>query len=313
MRLIKAFVISIIGIVMLLAPGTFAIAATGPVYRLYNPKTGEHFYTVSHSEAITNGCSNPGYKLEASSYFLSDDISIPNATTVSRLYSNDTGDRLYSISANEISAAIVAGYHIETPSAFLAQTTWPSGGATVFRLYNVKTHRHLYTWNAGERDTAISNGYTNEGNAFYFSPSASVGVDRLYNPTTGDHLYTANTLETDAVNCLSPSYEKEGFAFSVNLDTAGGGNSVYRLRDQKGFHFYTKEPQEYYDNILKGSTLENATAFYVYSSSLGGYIPVYRLLNRTSGDHLFTVNSNEQTYALSHGYIAEGTAFYVLP
>ncbi len=308
----------ILGIFALAAP-LLTISSAGattpvPVYRLYNKKTGEHFYTANHDEAIRNGCVNPGYIMEDSSYFMTDSSPVAGATTVSRLYSLSTGDRFYSIAPNEVSNALAHGYVMETPSAFLAHTTFPpAGGRTVFRLYNAKSHRHLYTWSASERDAAVDGGYTNEGNAFYLASDpeyATVVVSRLYNVRTNDHLYSANTDEIDRVNCTNPAYVNEGKVF-YSSQMFGSTAIIQRLRSPNGYHLYSINPAEITTVQAAGFVLEDTQAFVVNTLNEGGMDAFFRLYKPANGDHLLTANQNERMAAvMSGGYTEEGLAFY---
>lgn len=310
----------VLGVVTISAPlFSFSLAGASvvsePVYRLYNKKTGEHFYTANHDEAIRNGCVNPGYVAEDLSYFMTDNSPVTGATTVSRLFSPSTGDRFYSVAPNEVSNALTHGYVMETPSAFLAHTTFPpAGGRAVFRLYNAKAHRHLFTWSATERDAALSGGYTNEGNAFYLASDpdyATVPVARLYNARTGDHLYTANQDETDQVNCTNPAYTNEGVVFYQSMDV-GTAALVQRLRSTKGYHLFTINPAEVATVQAAGYVLEDPQAFFVSTTSESYTTPFYRLFKPSNGDHLITSNQQERAAAVAAGYIDEGLVFYAI-
>jgi len=292
-----------------------AFAASTPIYRLYNRVTGEHFLTASLAEAVANGCPDPGYVMESADYFMTDNTDAPGATTVSRMFNPVTGDRFYSLSANEITSAIANGYIMETPDAFLAESSFPPGGGLgVYQLYNNKLDRHLYTWNYAEVLSAGAAGYTNEGTAFWLDSNptyVTIPVARLYNPQTGDHLYTADQYEINAVNCLKPTYVNEGQMFVASQDSSTGDSPVFRLRAPNGFHIFTISVNEKNQLLSKGYALENSAAFYASTAIKTGYVPVYRLYSNQSGDHLFTTDQGEHVYALSHGYVDEGIAFYV--
>ena len=170
------------------------------VYRLYNAKAGDHFYTQSKSELdlLTNnvkynfGYSNEGRlfqtapKAEAGS---NDDetyaklqsfagvansnsdiertllsLTDPILTKVTRLYNRVNGDHVWSVSADEVAGLEAnADWNNEGPAFYVPRYT---GSQSVTRLYNAKLSRHVLSTSASEQASLARNGWTVEGIAF---------------------------------------------------------------------------------------------------------------------------------------------------
>lgn len=144
----------------------------GDVYRLYNPNTGEHVYTMGQAEK--NNLVRLGWRYEGSlgtSYY-----TIPGQTygkaPVYRLYSKNSGQHLYTTSNYEVSQLKNYGW-VNEGVVFYDATILPSNQKTgVERLYNPNSGQHLYTANWEERDFLIKIGWKDEGRAFSFTTPA---------------------------------------------------------------------------------------------------------------------------------------------
>lgn len=143
------------------------------VYRLYNPNSGEHFYTHAANEygylrtigwrgEGTGWCSPP-----------KEDTSKP----IYRLYNPNAGDHHYTVSANEKDSLVKIGWRYE---GILCSSAKEGPGATrVYRLYNPNCRgggSHHYTRDLNERNTLIRIGWKDEGTAWF-------EVDTTYKPT----------------------------------------------------------------------------------------------------------------------------------
>ena len=121
------------------------------VHRSYNGRTGEHFYTVSLSEAAC--C---GFALEfASFYHLYASAQAGTAPFYRCLLTN--GLHLYTTSSNcegRGSVEGVMGHIAQSPAC---------GAVPLYRVFNRRNGDHFYTTSTGERDGALSGGYVSEG------------------------------------------------------------------------------------------------------------------------------------------------------
>ncbi|MDR2833102.1 MAG: hypothetical protein LBV67_05240 [Streptococcaceae bacterium] len=126
------------------------------MFRLYNPNSGEHFYTASVSER--NNLVKVGWIYEGIGW-----NAPASGNPVYRLYDPNSGDHHYTVNVNERNALVRVGWKNEGVG-------WYSGGQTpLHRSYNpnAKTGSHNYTTNRGEHNALIKAGWINEGIAWY--------------------------------------------------------------------------------------------------------------------------------------------------
>ncbi len=129
------------------------------MFRLYNPNSGEHFYTANRQEAdglVAVGWHDEGLGWKAP--LMSD-------TPVYRLYNPNSGDHHYTPNEEEKDNLIAAGWNYEGIGwySFERETT------PLYRLYNPneKTGTHHYTTDEGERDFLVKQGWVDEGIGWY--------------------------------------------------------------------------------------------------------------------------------------------------
>ena len=153
-----AFVAAIVAAACLLA--TPANAASGiQMQRLYNPNSGEHFYTASAVERdhlVSVGWVHEGVGWTAPE---------TSATPVFRLYNANAGDHHYTASAVERDHLVSVGWRYEGVGWYSDDAR----GAALFRQYNPNAAAgcHNYTTSAVERDHLVSVGWNDEGVAWY--------------------------------------------------------------------------------------------------------------------------------------------------
>ncbi len=126
------------------------------MYRLYNPNSGEHFYTENIKE--DQNLVNAGWRFEGIGW-----IAPTKGAPVYRLYNPNAGDHFYTTSAAEKSSLVKAGWNYEGIG-------WRSGGKTpLYRAYNphATAGSHNYTTNKAEENSLVSAGWSNEGIAWY--------------------------------------------------------------------------------------------------------------------------------------------------
>lgn len=129
--------------------------------RLYNPNSGEHFYTSNYTEKqhlITLGWTDEGIGWSSPK---------TSAHPVYRLYNPNAGDHHYTMNSQEKSSLIVRGWQDEG----IGWYSLPQGhGLPVFRQYNpnaAAAGAHHYTANKAENDYLVSIGWRNEGIAWF--------------------------------------------------------------------------------------------------------------------------------------------------
>lgn len=131
------------------------------MYRLYNPNTGEHFYTAATAERDT--LSSVGWRYEGVGWRAPEKSDTP----VYRLYNSHVigGDHHYTMSASERDMLVRAGWKYEGVG-------WYSDdgeAVPVYREYNpnATTGTHNYTKSESEHRSLVRAGWRDEGVAWY--------------------------------------------------------------------------------------------------------------------------------------------------
>ncbi len=129
-------------------------------YRLYNPATGEHFFTTNKAEHDLLAA-NGNWKSETSTWKSPEKSDFP----IYRLCNPHTNDHHYTMNAGERDALVTLGWRDEGIGLYSAD----SDGVEVYRLYNpnATVGSHHYTTSALERDYLVSLGWNAEGVGFY--------------------------------------------------------------------------------------------------------------------------------------------------
>ena len=159
------------------APGTQADAdaslatqasddQTEAMYRLYNPNSGEHFYTsstVERDSVIAAGWDDEGIGWTAPI----------RGIQVYRLYNPFAGEHHYTTSPDERDMLVEAGWNWEE-GGWLSD---PDKAVPLYRAYNPNAYanNHHYTTDWGEFQTLLSLGWQDEGIAWY--AAAEGGAD----------------------------------------------------------------------------------------------------------------------------------------
>lgn len=142
----------------------------GAMQRLYNPNSGEHFYTGDVNER--NHLVSIGWKDEGTAWYAPE----TSTTPVYRLYSSALEDHHYTTDSNEKDALTKLGWKDEGISWYSDDQK----GTPLYRLYNQnakKAGSHHYTPNKGEADALVSQGWKYEGIAWYGLSSGSSTTD----------------------------------------------------------------------------------------------------------------------------------------
>ena len=140
----------------------FSAASTSnsiSMHRLYNPNSGEHFFTASTSER--DNLAKVGWKYEGVAWT----APTTSNTPVYRLYNANGGEHHYTTDAAERDGLVKVGWKYEDIGWYSsdAQTT------PLHRLYNPNAfaNNHHYTTDTKERDWLVSLGWRYEGIGWY--------------------------------------------------------------------------------------------------------------------------------------------------
>lgn len=140
--------------------------STHPMYRLYNPNTGEHFYTAFQNERAT--LINGGWSDEGTAWNAPDE-----GWFVYRLYNPNEGDHHYTSDEDEKNTLLNLGWRDEGVGWASPSLGWEdpktATGYPIYRLYNPysTTASHHYTANAAEANSLIRLGWRYEGIGWY--------------------------------------------------------------------------------------------------------------------------------------------------
>lgn len=128
------------------------------MHRLYNPNSGEHFYTADSKESSTLVSLGWNYEGKAWNYVSSGD-------PVYRLYNPNAGDHHYTLSAYEKDELVKKGWTYEGVGWY----SDPKQGQPVYRAYNpnAQTGAHHFTVSQGEWRYLGENGWQLEDIAWY--------------------------------------------------------------------------------------------------------------------------------------------------
>ena len=156
---------------------TVEIAKANPMHRLYNPNSGEHFYTKDLNENDT--LVELGWKSEGIGWVAPIDETAGNRP-VYRLYNPNAGDHHYTMNENEKNVLTSIGWKYEgigwysydnmaNSSIKSRDTKIKPAQAVVLREYNPNAKAagaHNYTLNQAENDFLLSVGWLDEGTAW---------------------------------------------------------------------------------------------------------------------------------------------------
>ncbi len=137
-------------------------ASTANVYRLYNPFSGEHFFTANDGERVylaSNGWNDEGIAWTAP---------YSSNRPVYRVFNPYTGEHHYTMNDDERNYLLLTGWNDEGISWYSVNAN--TRGTPVYRLFNPYIKgigAHHYTVNTSERDYLITLGWYYEGIGWY--------------------------------------------------------------------------------------------------------------------------------------------------
>lgn len=263
----KRYLLSLVAIV-----GS-AIMASTPIYaanmeRMYNPNSGEHFYTSNGSEV--RNLKSVGWKDEGIGWEAPDD-----GAPVYRLYNPNAGDHHYTTNAAEKNSLEKAGWRYEGIG-------WYSGGGIpVYRQYNPnakKAGAHNFTTNLSENNMLVRAGWRAEGISWY-----ATGLGRSASEDT-----SKNT------NIQSPSTENDNV--KNEYGTLTGTCTAYDNIPDAGSYILLvpKDRSAYnYNYIGYGITISNSESekYHIYSAKVNG-VGTYSIHHVAAGDYRMIFYSN---------------------
>lgn len=128
------------------------------MYRLYNPNSGEHFYTMNSEER--DSLKSVGWKYEGVGW-----IAPTTGDPVYRLYNPIGGEHHYTLEASERDMLVGAGWNYEG----IGWSSDPNKTIPVYRQYNPNAFscNHNFTTSKDENDYLVRVGWNPEGISWY--------------------------------------------------------------------------------------------------------------------------------------------------
>ena len=135
------------------------VAKKVDMYRLYNPNSGEHFYTASAGEK--DHLVSVGWNYEGIGWTAPEKSNTP----VYRLYNPNAGDHHYTMNVGERNYLVSVGWNDEG----IGWYSDDAQGVPLYRQYNpnAETGSHNYTTNKSENDWLVGLGWNAEGIGWY--------------------------------------------------------------------------------------------------------------------------------------------------
>jgi hypothetical protein len=134
------------------------------MYRLYNPNSGEHFYTKNYKEA--KQLDAIGWSFEGPAWY----APVKSGTPVYRLYNPNAGDHFYTTNLNEKNSLVKVGWNYEGIGWYSNEML--GAREVLYRQYNPNAvaGSHNYTTNIKENNALVKAGWKAEGTAWYGIP-----------------------------------------------------------------------------------------------------------------------------------------------
>lgn len=154
--------------------------AAQTMHRMYNPNSGEHFYTANGIEKDI--LVRAGWNYEGTGWTAPD-----TGPNVYRMYNANAGDHHYTMNPAEKDMLVRVGWNYEG----VGWKTDDYNGVALHRLYNpnAKAGSHHYTTNAGERDSLAAIGWRKEGIGWYgMNPNQKFNVKIVHKGSDGKTL-----------------------------------------------------------------------------------------------------------------------------
>ena len=141
----------------------YVVATSEAMYRLYNPNSGEHFYTANAKEMDT--VVEAGWSYEGIAW----NAPAKSEAPVYRVYNPNSGEHFYTTDISERDGLTSLGWRDEGIGWYSAY----EDGEPVYRLYNpnatgaFEAGAHFYTMKEDERDILDALGWNYEGIGWY--------------------------------------------------------------------------------------------------------------------------------------------------
>lgn len=252
------------------------------MYRLYNPNSGEHFYTASINEC--NSLRIAGWRYEGVGWTAPEKSSTP----VYRLYNANAGEHHYTESETERDFLKRVGWRYEG----IGWYSDDDEGVPLYREYNsnAKSGSHNYTTSKRENDHLVSLGWHGEGIGWY---GLKITGDEGQNPSGDD----SSTEPWNDVVAAAMKETKSNTSFNLPVK-AGEDGAYYADLGSYTVKDNIKKYDPYHDG---GENMQKWTD--------AGYVGSFKLDGRDMYIHHAWHGYNPLTDYIGHYvYVSNGTA-----
>ena len=204
------------------------------MHRLYNPNSGEHFYTADTNEK--NNILKHGWRYEGIAW------TAPDAgDNVYRLYNPNSGEHHYTMGLSEKNHLVKVGWRYEGVG-------WKSDtykGQALYRLYNPNggAGSHHYTKDKNERSHLLKVGWRNENIGWWgMNPNQKFNVTIVHKGSDGKELNKQTVAVTRETNYKATSKSFSGYTLK------GSSSQTVKADKAKTITFnYTKNAVQKYN------------------------------------------------------------------
>ena len=154
-KIVALGAVATLGVVGGVSTAHASASTSNAMYRVYNPNSGEHFYTKSAYEKSV--LVKTGWRYEGIGW-----NAPTSGSAVYRVYNPNSGEHFYTKSAYEKSVLVGRGWRYEGIGWYTANS-----GTPLYRVYNPNSGEHFYTKDSYEKSSLVSRGWRYEGIAWY--------------------------------------------------------------------------------------------------------------------------------------------------
>jgi hypothetical protein len=285
-----------------------------PLYRYWNKRFADHFYTTIWKEVDTGTHGWEYQGVQALVYPKQE----PGTVPLYRYWNIRTLDHFYTTNFEALGQGGKDGWKYEGVECYVDIYRKP-GTVPLYRYFNNKLNDHFYTtkWLAREFKGWVYEGIqcyvhrkpldsSDQGRVKATVPGTAA-LYRYWSASAKDHMYTANW---DELGAGAQGYVLEGVAGFVWRDASAGGIALHRYYNPRVLdHFYTTDFKILKSGGKDGWEYEGVTG-YVQAAARPGTVKLNRYFSKTLQDHLYTA---DDLGANVNSYVFQGIAGYILP
>eukprot|EP00163_Fabomonas_tropica_P020417 TRINITY_DN3607_c0_g1_i2.p1 TRINITY_DN3607_c0_g1~~TRINITY_DN3607_c0_g1_i2.p1 ORF type:complete len:958 (+),score=374.42 TRINITY_DN3607_c0_g1_i2:382-3255(+) len=284
-----------------------------PLYRYWNRRYADHFYTTIWREVQTGTHGWEYQGIQCLVYAAQQSHTVP----LHRYWNIRTLDHFYTTNFQALGKGGKDGWKYEGVEGYVDVYRQP-GTVGLYRYFNEQLKDHFYTtkwlgrtyrgWNyEGLQAYVHRTPQADDDKGAVKAPDGMKTLYRYWSSSRKDHVYTTNFGEFKEGK---DGYSYEGVESFIYADNTSGGKALHRYFNSRiNDHFYTTD-----FSILKkggehGWEYEGITG-YVKDSQDPGTERLYRYYNKEIRDHFYTVRYMGKA---AKGYELQGTAGFVAP